>query len=229
MPQERSWDREYKANKLITGSAKPQAFFLKYLRFLKKLNLEVSDLTILDLGSGTGKNSHYLALLGAKVHGMEISKTAISIAKKRAQESHVTVEYVNKSIGELYPFPDSHFDVVIDIMSSNSLAHTEREVYINEVQRILRPGGRFFVRALLKDGDKNAQNLLKKFPGPEKDTYRMPKVNIIERVFTERDFLELYEGYFEVEKIIKTTSYTRVENINYKRNYIIGYLKKPNQ
>ena len=61
--------------------------------------------------------------------------------------------------------------MILDITSSNSLNAKEREIYLSEVNRVLKKNGHFFVRALCKDGDKNAQSLLKKSPGKDYDTY----------------------------------------------------------
>jgi hypothetical protein len=38
----------------------------------------------------------------------------------------------------------------------------------------LKGGGYFLTKALCKDADKNAKNLLKKFAGTEKDCYTLP-------------------------------------------------------
>jgi SAM-dependent methyltransferase len=226
MVQDKNWDKEYSEKRLITGSDKPQAVFLKYLRQLKKSGVDTHKLSVLDLGSGAGRNSNYLASLGCAVTGMEISGNAISIAQKRAQEMGIKVEYIKHSIGAPYPFTDSSFDLIIDVTSSNSLSESERDVYLKEVRRVLKSDGHFFIRALLKDGDKNAKKLLDKFPGPEKDTYKLPEIGITERVFSERDFVELYGSVLKIEKVIKTSSYANVGGVSYKRNYLIGYMQK---
>jgi hypothetical protein len=73
---------------------------------------------------------------------------------------------------------------------------------------------------------KNAKNLLKVSPGPEKDTYFMKDLNLTERVFSEEDFRHIYGAYFKIKKISKRSGYTRFDGQNYKRNYLLAYLQK---
>ncbi|MDD5464517.1 MAG: methyltransferase domain-containing protein [Candidatus Moranbacteria bacterium] len=226
MPQKNAWEREYQNPLFITKGDKPQGDVLRFLKFVKKSGTKINDLAILDLGCGTGRNSNYLADLGNDVCGLEISPTAIALAKKRAQDLNVSVKYTEQSIGEKYPFADSTFDLALDVTSSNALNEKEREIYLQETQRVLKNGGYFFVRALCKDGDKNAKQLIANFPGTEKDTYEMPKSGLIERVFSEQDFRATYGKFFKILKLDKKTGYTNFDGQPYKRNYWLAYLKK---
>jgi len=220
------WEKEYKNPKLVTGYDKPQSFFLRFLKDFKKdfkkgkiyrdrvperNKIDFEGLKVLDLGSGTGRNTNYLAQKGAEVVGMEISDTAIEVAKKRAEKLNVDVNYLNHNMGSKYPFKNEQFDLVIDITSSNSLNEKERKVYLSEVMRVLKLDGTFFVRALCKDGDKNVKYLLKNNSADEKDTYKMPKTGLVERVFLKDDFEETYSKYFKILKLEKTESYSTVE------------------
>ncbi len=229
MPQSQVWEAEYQDSKLVTKKAEPQKDTLRFLKFLKKeAKLSLEDLKVLDLGCGTGRNSNYLAELGSSVVGMEISKTAIDLARARACELGVEkrVKYLSADIGSKYPFENDYFDLILDITSSNSLNEKERATYLQEVFRTLKPGGYLFVRALCKEGDKNAKNLLKLNPGKEKDTYVIKEMGLSERVFTEADFRDLYGRYFKIIKLIKKSAYARFEGKNYKRHYWLAYIKK---
>src|SRR3989339_1414828 len=220
MAQKKVWEKEYQNPKLVTGYDKPQAFFLKFLKYIKKdLGLNLGNFRILDLGSGTGRNANYLAQKGAQVIGIEISDTAINLAKNRAKEIGAETKYIKQSIGEKYPFDVKSFDLVVDITSSNSLDENEREIYLSEVFRVLKKDGIFFVRALCKDGDKNAKFLLKNNSGKEKDTYIMPETCLVERVFSKDDFIQIYSKYFKILKMEKTESYSTINNRQFKRNF----------
>jgi len=263
--QKSIWEKEYRKPKLVTGHDKPQAFFLKLIKYLKKENIlggsvllgspKFSGLKVLDLGSGTGRNSNYLAQNGARVVGMEISDTAIALAQKRSKHLELDVKYLKQSIGLEYPFGDDEFDLVIDITSSNSLSEKEREIYLTEVSRVLKKsfvkikissegnpkalksssnsktcvlgkGGIFIVRALCKEGDKNAKFLLKNNSGGEKDTYVMPETGLVERVFSEENFREIYSGYFNILKLEKTESYSKIGSKIYKRRFWLAVMEK---
>lgn len=229
MPQFATWEEEYQDPKLVTKKAEPQNDTLRFLKYLKKEEkLELSNLKILDLGSGTGRNANYLAELGNQVVGLEISDTAIKIAVERATILRIqkNVRYIKKNIGSNYPFTDQYFDLALDITSSNSLNEKERAIYLQEVYRTLKKGGYFFVRALCKDGDKNAKNLLKLSPGLEQDTYFMKDLKLTERVFSEQDFRQMYGHFFMIKKIFKKSGYARLGDKKYKRNYLLAYLQK---
>jgi len=225
--QSLAWDNEYKNPKLVTKKEEPQADTLRFFKFLKKeKKFRLEDKNVLDLGCGTGRNSNYLASRGNVVIGMEFSKTALDLAIFRAKENNLSVDYRLADIGQPYNIENSSVDVVLDITSSNSLDEKGREVYLLEVYRVLKPGGYFFVRALSKDGNKNVKNLLKQFPGKEKDTYIIKEIGLIERVFSRDDFLNLYSKFFKILKLDKKTNYTKFAGRVYKRDYWIAYLQK---
>ena len=225
--QGNTWEREYKNPKLVTKNEGPQADTLRFLKFLKKgEKYRVEDRVILDLGCGTGRNANYLAERGNIVIGIEISKTAINLAKDRAREIGVEVDYRMGDIGEKYNIEDNSIDVVLDITSSNSLDEKGRDIYLNEVNRVMKKDGYFFVRALAKDGNKNVKNLLKINPGKEYDTYIIKEIGLTERVFSKDDFIKMYSKYFKIISLEKKTSYTTFDNRIYKRDYWLAYMSK---
>lgn len=224
--QKQAWEREYEQKRLVSGSTVPSQEvknFVRYLRKTKKYSLE--GVVVLDLGSGVGKQAHYMSEQGARVIGFEIAENALREARRRAAESGLPIEYRAQSMGEAFPLEDDTVDVILDVMSSNALTEAERTVYVRESHRVLRPGGHMMVRALCKDGDKNAQFLLKKHPWKERDTYLMPKSHFHERVFSEHDIVETYSAYFSINHKEKKHHYTRFEDRLYKRAYWTLYLE----
>lgn len=225
MSQKNKWELEYQAPKLVAKSFEPTKDAKDFARFLKKKGL-LSGAHILDLGSGIGKNAHFFAERGAKVIGMELSDTAREIAQRRAKETSVPVMYQKGDIGVRMPFSNHAFDAILDVLSSHSLSEQERETCLKESARVLKSNGYMLVKTLAKDGDKNAKELLKKFPGREKDTYTLPQTGVTERVFSESDIRALYETYFDIVSLKKTSHYSRIGGRLYKRNYFILVLQK---
>lgn len=228
MSQQKIWEKEYNSPRLVTGTGiEPIADVERFVKwYKKKVSKDFSALNVLDLGSGNGKNGNYLAKFGATIEGIDIATNAVALANKTATELGVHANYRQGSIGDTLPFTDGSFDLAIDATASNSLSEAERAVYLSEVGRALKSGGYFFVRALTKDGDKNAKNLLKLHPGQELDTYIMPEVSLVERVWSETDFRRYYEQYFKIIFLEKREHYTRFGTQNYKRNFLIAYLVK---
>jgi len=226
MPQEKEWEKEYRQSTFLTKENKPQADVVRFVKFLKKSGLNFYEAQVLDLGSGTGRNSFYFSELGTKTVGFEISETAIKIAKNFAVEADKNISYRKQSIGQTFSCEDESFDIVLDVTSSNSLTESEREIYLSETARVLKSGGYFLVKALCKDGDDNAKHLLKNNPGGEADTYILPDTGIYERVFSRDDFVATYQKFFTILHLEKKTSYTTMSGRLYKRNFWIGYMRK---
>ena len=229
MDNKKAWDNEYKDSQLLSKNDEPQADVLRFIKWLRKdVMYDLEGKTVLDLGCGTGRNLLYCASqYGCSGYGYDFSAEAIRIANENKHNfDNPNVEFEERSIGELLPLPDNSVDIVLDVTSSNSLTPDERNVYLKEVERVLKPGGYMFVRTLTRDGDRNAQNLLSMFPGPHYDTYTHPDLGITERVFREVDFRELYEMYFDILFLKKQTGYQRRGNQSYKRRYLVVYIQK---
>jgi len=227
MPQEDVWEKEYQNFKFLTGSPEPQMDLTRFLRFLKKKEgVVVKNMRMLDLGCGTGRNTNFLQEIGNDCTGTEISDNALNIAKERAKKKNLKTEFLKHDMGKKFPFKSEEFVLLLDVTSSNSLNEKERQNYLEESFRVLKKNGYFFVKALCKDGDKNAHKLLKLHPGPEKDTYIMKDFGLVERVFSKDDFMKTYAAYFKILNLKKKTSYSLFNGQSYKRNFWLAYLKK---
>lgn len=94
------------------------------IRFIAKnyYNIpERDNIRILELGCGTGANLWYLAREGFMVYGLEGSRTAVDILRKRFKEEKLEDRIAKILVGDylelLDEFPDNYFDCIIDIES----------------------------------------------------------------------------------------------------------------
>ena len=223
--QENIWEAEYRNPQLVSLSDVPAQCVRDFARFLRKdQKIELDNLNILDLGCGNGKNSNYIAEQGLnnKIVGIEISETALKYARSLVPQGN----FMKQNIGAILPFGEASFDIILDVTSSNSLNESERAIYLKEIQRLLKPNGYFFLRTLCKDGDKNAQTLIKTNPGVEKDTYIMREIGLTERVFSKEDLLETYSFFGSPISLDKETHYTKFNGQSYKRNFWVGVWRK---
>lgn len=221
-----SWEREYINPTFISKDGKPQEDFLKFLKWVKKNKVrELESSHILDAGCGTGRNAYYLAdKYDANVEAFDFAKSAISFAKEHF--SHPLVSFSVHDMKDKLPYSDESFDFIFDIMASFSLSDAGRETYLQELHRVLKPGGLMYVRTLAKEGDKNAQFLIKNHPGKDFDTYIHPTLSSQEKVFSGPSFKEVYEKYFEVIFMERKSGYQKFDGQPYKRNYWNVYLRK---
>jgi SAM-dependent methyltransferase len=226
MAQKNEWEREYRNPVFLTKDSKPQKDTIRFAKFLKKNGIDFDESVMVDLGSGTGRNGNYFAEQGTHSYGIELSQTAVDLANKRAGEAMIPCEYIQGDMGVKLPYSDDQFDFAIDVMSSNSLDAEGRKIFVSEIHRTLKSGGYVYIKALCKEGNKNTKELLKKFPGSETDTYKMPETGITETVFDEQSFKEAYTKNFDVIKLEKKTNYIKFGNQSFKRNYWICYMKK---
>lgn len=232
--QARAWELEYQTKKMLSPSNVPHADVVRFSRWLKKESKKAGTPRdfygehVLDLGSGTGRNSFYFAQQGAIVQGFELSNTALETAGKYARHADLTIEYRKQDIGKTYPVSSASIDLVLDLTSSNSLMDAERAVYLSETFRVLKPGAWMLVRALSKDADVHAKTLVKEAPGADPDTYVHPDLHIVEKVFTRSTFTETYGKFYTVVKLEQVHHYSLVAGRRYKRGYWVAYLQKPN-
>ena len=106
----------------------------------------VSGGSVLDMGTGTGVLAIAFAerIPAASVVGLDLSAVALEVARENAQKSPVSSRVsFEEGNAEDMPFEDDAFDLVI---SSNTLHLLRNPVRMfNEIQRVLKPGGRFLI------------------------------------------------------------------------------------
>ena len=66
----------------------------------------------LDVATGTGRNALFLAEHGYRVEAVDISDEALSIARDRAAERSLDIEWIRADFDE-YPLPEGVYDVVV--------------------------------------------------------------------------------------------------------------------
>lgn len=106
----------------------------------------------LDLGSGTGQLAIEIAEMAPKlaVIGLDMSDAMLDLASANARQADVgdRVTFI-KGVADRVPYPDASFDLVV---STLSMHHWPDPVAVfNEIQRVLRPGGRFMIFDLRRD------------------------------------------------------------------------------
>jgi ubiquinone/menaquinone biosynthesis C-methylase UbiE len=105
--------------------------------------------TILELAPGPGFMTIELARTGRyTVTGLDISKTFVDIATRKAREAGVTVEFKQGNASAM-PFESDLFDFVACWSAFKNFADPLGA--LNEIHRVLKPGGRALIDDLRGD------------------------------------------------------------------------------
>jgi SAM-dependent methyltransferase len=110
-------------------------------RFILKRMGPLAGKRLLDIGPGLGESSVYFALQGADVTALDISPGMIDATLTLGKRYDVQLKGV-VSLAEELNVPSETYDIVY---IANAIHHVQdRARMFSEVQRVLRPGGRFF-------------------------------------------------------------------------------------
>jgi len=121
-----------------------------------------SPLNVLDVGCGVGGTSRYLAraLPGSTVTGITLSPNQVKRAQALAIEQSTPNAKFQVTNALAMTFPDNSFDVVWACESGEHMP--DKQKYIDEMMRVLKPGGKFVMATWCQRDDE-------KVPFTEKD------------------------------------------------------------
>ena len=101
----------------------------------------------LDLGCGTGTMAIALAEQGWQVVGVDFSSVAIAAARAKAA-GIPGVKFVEGDVSRLAALGvEGPFDLAYDLGCYHALPANRRQAYVQELTRVLRPGGLFLLWA----------------------------------------------------------------------------------
>jgi ubiquinone/menaquinone biosynthesis C-methylase UbiE len=93
---------------------------------------------VLDVACGTGNATIPAAKAGARVTGLDFAPRLLEIARERAADAMVEIDFLEGDAQEL-PFEDASFDRVVSTFGHMFAPDHERTA--SEMKRVLRPGG----------------------------------------------------------------------------------------
>ena len=97
-----------------------------------------ADTTVLDLCCGGGQATRFLVEQSQHITGLDASPIALQQAAQIAPQA----SYI-EGLAEEMPLPDSSFDFVHTSVALHEMAVLQRRQILQEVYRVLKPGGCF--------------------------------------------------------------------------------------
>jgi ubiquinone/menaquinone biosynthesis C-methylase UbiE len=126
------WAASYDADKNITRDLDALV--------MQRVSLAIENKDILELGSGTGKNTSYLAQRARHVTAIDFSEGMIARAHQRIVTNNV--QFVKHDVRDTWPVESASADLVVANLILEHV-HDLAPVFF-EAARVLRPNGQFY-------------------------------------------------------------------------------------
>ena len=145
----------------------------------------------IDLGCGTGNYAIYLASKGFRVTGVDLSPTAITLAKENAKKKGVMCDFIVANVlGDLKEVVGT-FDFAYDWELLHHIFPEQRTKYVENVSRLLKSKGHYLSVCF---SEKDPQ-----FSGSGK--YRETPLGTILYFSSEDELRDLFKPYFQIDEL----------------------------
>jgi ubiquinone/menaquinone biosynthesis C-methylase UbiE len=130
---------------------------------------------LLEVGCGAGIDLVRFARAGARVTGIDLSTTALDLARKNIEQNGLTAD-LQKMNGECMEFADNTFDVVY---AHGVLQYTDdTQKMAADIHRVLKPGGQAIVMVYNRISWLNLMRQVTKVPLEHEDAPVLKKFSI---------------------------------------------------
>ncbi|MEV2218670.1 class I SAM-dependent methyltransferase [Nocardia vinacea] len=106
---------------------------------------------VLDAGCGSGENALYVAALGFSVLGVDVAETALAIARAKAAERGIDVEFIAADALRLDSL-GRRFETVLDCGLFHTFDADERPGYVTSLASVTEYGGTLYVLCFSDEG-----------------------------------------------------------------------------
>jgi SAM-dependent methyltransferase len=106
---------------------------------------------VLDAGCGTGENALHLAALGLPVLGVDVAETALAMARSKAEERGIEVEFAAADALRLDRL-GRRFETVLDCGLFHAFDSDERPGYVASLASATERGGTLYVLCFSDEG-----------------------------------------------------------------------------
>ena len=141
----RPWDASYRDGPAPWDIGRPQPAIARLA------SLGGFTGAVLDAGCGTGENALHIASLGLSVLGVDVAETALAIARAKASDRGIEVEFAAVDAFHLERLGRT-FDTVLDCGLFHTCNGDERPEYVASLASVTRPGATLYVLCFSEEG-----------------------------------------------------------------------------
>jgi len=138
-----TWNKESKSYKFSNDN---QPDYLANYYHIKHCLGDVKNKKVLEVGSGSGQTSAYLASKGGVVHLVDISKEALNFSKRYFTSRKLPVKLYLRDAFSM-KFSDESFDYVWNGGVIEHFNDKDKVLMIKKMWRLVRPGGKLLITA----------------------------------------------------------------------------------
>lgn len=191
---------------------------------------------VLDMGCGSGRHAILAAEFGHESYGLDIADGGFSFCQNQASQKNVNINLKIASMEDTN-YNGSYFDAVICYNSINANPLTSQKYIINEIYRILKPGGILLIN-FYGEKDWSASHCKSYGREVEQDTYLVSgdifhqndKNNMPDYLFhisNENEIISLFSSFTKVRTFDIYLPYGNASlSENYKPSHLIYTIVK---
>jgi SAM-dependent methyltransferase len=115
----------------------------------------------LDLGCGSGTSSLALARAGWTVAGVDFARPAILTAMQKARTAGLSIKFLAADVNSLPHFIFTvPYNLVLDIGCFHGLSPSGKVAYLNQLDRLVTPGGTWLLYGFFKSDESPGPGLI---------------------------------------------------------------------
>lgn len=178
----------------------------QYRRFRPQILSNVNG-NVLEAGVGTGRNFYHYSP-ETSLTGIDLCPNMLKIAHFRARKASCSISLLQSDATQLSEIPSDHYDWYVSFFMFCVMPDDLHELAINQVVRVLKPGGKFIILEMIYSKNEKLLKRQKRFEPFVKKVYgarfnretlrSLPKnkqLKVDKTYFVKADVYQIIEGF----------------------------------